>query len=104
MAERERLSLFGTPEATERLRQIALEFGFVITVGAGRGRGSVSAFMEAIAEGQVQVTREQLLGRELDDALLRRIVTASVDATLQNRLSSVLSLEAETKPEPATVT
>ena len=72
--ERERVSLYITPEAAKSLRRLAMGMGFLITSGRGAGRGSVSAFMEAIAEGGVQVNRK------LDDAALQALFQSG-DAT-----------------------
>ena len=90
--QRQRLALFMTADTIQGLREMALKQGYVITSGPGVGRGSVSALLEALVEGQVQVSREAS-----DD--IRSIIEATASATATLMANEVLGKIVNLKPE-----
>lgn len=53
--DRERVSLYVLRDAVKTARRLAKDMGYVNTSGRGAGRGNLSGFLEAIADGQVMI-------------------------------------------------
>ena len=53
-------TLYGlTAEHVAKLQELARQLGYVAERGAGRGQGSASALIRAIAEGELMLTKKK---------------------------------------------
>lgn len=56
-----KLTLWTTLEAIKLLQQLALSLGYIQDRGPAKGQGSISGMIEAMAQGQLEISRKDKL-------------------------------------------